>query len=440
MWLLYNLAFAAVYILMMPRFLWRMRHRGGYRKDFWQRLGCYDAATRAALTQHRRIWIHAVSVGEVFVALRYLDGLRAQDPGRRFLLTTTTSTGHQVAKARLGRDDMLLYFPADFPGVVRRVLRQINPVALILTETEIWPNLIRAAHRRGIPVLLINGRVSDGTYRGYRWLRGIARRVFACMDALLVQSQQDAHRLTSIGVSEALVHVVGTVKYDLQAASAESLLAVETFMGRCGIRAMDLVLLGGSTWAGEEAILLAIYKRLKAEIPNLKLVLIPRHVERAGDIIREINAVGDLSYVTRREHLSTAGSLGTPDVILVDTTGEMMAFYAAASLVFVGKSLLHQGGQNFMEPAALGKPVITGPHLENFPEVAEAFREAEAMMQVSNAQELETVSRQLLTDAAARAALGDRARLHVAGKAGALDTSVRIIHDVLASLTAAPAA
>lgn len=216
-WFLYNLLFATGYTLLMPKFLWRMRRRGGYRRGFGQRFGFYASSPppRDADATGGRVWVHAVSVGEVHVALRFMGACRAVRPDLVFCLTTTTSTGHAIAESHLDPRDELLYFPLDFPGCVRRALDRIRPTAIALTECELWPNLLRLATARGIPVALINGRISDASFRGYRTVRPVCARVLPLAAGFFVQDEADAERLRALGATAGSVRVMGSVKYDL---------------------------------------------------------------------------------------------------------------------------------------------------------------------------------------------------------------------------------
>jgi len=433
-WIAYNILFSIGYFLMMPHFLLRMCRRGGYRKDFLQRAGMYSPETRKRLRERSRVWVHAVSVGEIFVALRLMKEIRLKEPETSFVLTTTTSTGHAMAERELHADDVLLYFPSDFPFVVNRALDALEPAALVLVESEIWPNLIRKAHGRGIPVMLVNGRISDSSYRGYRWCRAFFRRALRCIDLLMVQSDLDMQRLVDVGAPADRVHVLGTVKYDVALSEMPGSEAAEEALASAGIDPANTIILGGSTWPGEERALLEIYGRLAKKSSLLKLVLVPRHAERGNEIANEIGKQG-LSFRRRSEALSGRGKAPQepPDVLLADTTGELRSFYACASIVFVGKSLCSHGGQNMIEPALAGKAVIVGPHTENFPVVVSDFLERDALVRVRDEQELADAIERLLANPALRDAYGTRAREVVIAKAGVVQKNVRMILDLLAS-------
>ncbi len=413
---------------MLPKFLVRMLKRGGYRNGFMQRFGCYDKETLERIGDGGKIWVHAVSVGEVYVALRFMEGIRAVEPDASFVLTTTTSTGHRIASKEIGDSDLLLYFPADFPFAVRRVVRRLRPRMLLLTENELWPNLLRCLKGDNVPVILINGRISDSSFKGYSKLQAITKRALQLVDLFLVQTSLDKERLCGLGAPAERIEVMGSAKYDVVKADPDSEKRARKLIESAGIGADDLVFLAGSTWPGEETILLGVYKRLKLEFANLKLVLVPRHAERRSEVEAEIAKL-ELKHTCRSE--LGKSSVELHDILLVDTTGELKDLYSVASVIFVGKSLCSTGGQNVIEPALPGKPIIVGPHLENFPDVAKDFTEAKAMVQVADAKELEEILKKMLESSTLREEYGDRARLLVPAKRGVVDASVKKILVVL---------
>jgi len=426
-WILYNVLFSIGFAVMLPYFIFRMCRRGGYAKGFMQRLGVYGRTLRNRIAERPRVWIHAVSVGEVYVALRLLAGLRARRPQIGFVLTTTTSTGHRIAAQQIDKQDVLLYFPVDFPPIVRLVLNRIRPLAIVLTECEMWPNLIRLAARRNIPVALVNGRISASSFRGYRKMRFFFKRALRAMRVLLVQEEIYAERLLRLGADPAQIHVVGTAKYDVIRHDPEGREQAGRTLRAVGVRPDDLVLVGGSTWEGEEAVLLEIYRRIRPDMPTLRMVLVPRHFERVGAVVRTVQNTG-LSFV--KKSALDAGQPppdACPDVFVIDTTGELMSFYAHASVIFVGKSLAARGGQNIIEPASWGKPVLVGPHTENFEAVMRDFLDADAICQVRDQAGLEAKIRFLFENPAEREAMGRRAASVVDAKRGAIEASVERI-------------
>jgi len=422
LWILYNLLFPVVFLCMLPKFISRMLKRGGYGQHFEQRIGHFGHGTKARIRERRRIWVHAVSVGEIYVALRFIKAYREAVPDACFTLSTTTSTAHAIGRKEIDHRDVLFYFPVDLPVIINKVLRIVNPERLVLVEGEFWPNLIRLADKRGIPVSLINGRMSESSYKGYRKLKPLTADVLRRIDPICVQGEIDAERMVGIGAPPEQVHIMGTVKFDVAERNAEGEQAARDVMNRIGVPEDAVVLLGGSTWPGEEAVLYKIYKRLKAENDKLFLIIVPRHVERAAEVVQCLGE-HDLSYL-RRSELAGSSAQETPDALFIDTTGELRNFYSVADIIFVGKSLLEHGGQNPIEPAMCGKAVVVGPNMENFPAVMPVFLKNEALVQVQNVEEVEDALQQLLLDKAERDALGLRAAHVVETSRGVIEKTV----------------
>ena len=455
-WILYNVLFAVAYAAMMPKFLLRMKKRGGYRAHFAERFGRYDPETARRLAEKPRIWVHAVSVGEANLAGQVLKELRRRDPAASFVLSTTSSTGRAVCEKLVGPDDVCVYLPLDFPPCVRRALRAASIRAMVLVEAELWPNLLRALHRKGVPLLLANGRISDHSAPGYRRLRFFFGPVLRLFDALLVQSELDRDRLLAAGAPADRTRVTGSIKFDVAPPPPEKLARARETLACAGIvttpdpggsviqhsafsiQHSPIVLLGGSTWPGEELAVARAWRDALPACPGARLVLVPRHFERAAEVAAELESAG--FRVLRRSQAAeppndpTTQPPNRETVLLVDTTGELFALYALADLVFVGKTLApNEGGQNMIEPASLGKAVLVGPHVENFKPAMEVFRKAGAVLEVADPAALSAEVRRLLSDPAARAALGDRAAAAVAGSRGALARTCDAIESVLAA-------
>ena len=427
-WILYNLLFPIGFLLMLPKFILRMAQRGGYRRHFEQRLGIYGRGTTAHLAKGRRIWIHAVSVGELFVALRFIEEYRKEHPEALFVLSTNTSTGHALAEQKMDRRDVLIYFPVDLPLVMYRVFNQIKPLKLILVECEFWLNLIQQAHRRGLPISLINGRISDSSFKGYMTFRPFARHLLEMINPVCMQGRQDAERIIAMGARPETVKILGTAKYDLPPPAADADSKARAVLQKISVSENALILLGGSTWPGEEEALCQIYKNLRPQHPELFLVLVPRHAERREEAVKAIESQG-LSYVLRSQMNNNGAA--KPDVLVVDTTGELMNFYAVADVVFVGKSLCEHGGQNPIEPALFGKPIVVGPNMENFPSVMDDFLAAKALRQTVDFQTLEKTVAELLADSTVRAQLGAAARGVIESRRGVINKMVEEVGHAL---------
>ncbi len=419
-WFFYNLLFLLVMTVLLPKHLWRMWKRGGYRRGFMQRFGCYGKRLPPPRKRSAgRIWIHAVSVGEMFIALRFLDLLREKFPAHDFVLTTNTSTGHALAAARVQPPDILLYFPLDLPCIMRRVFRNLDPRFILLMECELWPNMLREAKRRTIPVAVVNARLSDRSFAGYRKLRFLFRRATDNVHAVYAQTERDAQRFRDLGMPPERVHTVGNAKYDLAGVDPHADRLARAARDAAAIPPNALIVLGGSTWPGEEETLMNILPRLRQAVNEpVCLVLVPRHVERCPEILESARR-HNLEVVTRRDSQRIPAT-NPPDVFLVDTTGELQHLYAMATVIFVGKSLTANGGQNPIEPAAHGRAVVVGPHMENFTEVVSDLRHADAIVRVHNAGDLEQQLIDLLQHPEKREQLGKRATAAVQQYRGAL--------------------
>lgn len=432
LWWFYNLLFPVVFLCLLPHYLARMLRRGGYAKDFAQRFGRYggEAAARLA-ADGEAVWIQAVSVGELGVALTFMDALRAVRPGVRFVVTTNTSTGYALAQKRVAAPDVALYFPVDTPGVMRRVFRKIAPRAVVLVENEMWPNLIRRAGAEGVPVAMINGRISDHSFKGYRKLRFLTRRLLPGMALFCAQSRDDAEKLVALGAPAERVVETGSAKYDIAATDGASRERAARWVAALRPGGAAPVVVGGSTWPGEEEVLLDWAARAREKHPGLLLVLVPRHAERREEVLAAIAARG-LSVAQRsRLNPDASDAPAGADVLLVDTTGELRGFYAVADAVFVGKSLTQRGGQNPIEPAKDGRAVVVGPHMENFGSVAGDFAEAGAWVQAPDAEALAATLDRWLDDPAERARIGRAAADLVARRSGATADMARRVAALL---------
>ena len=485
-WLLYNFLFGIVYMVMLPSFLIRMKRRGGYRARMGDRFGRYPKEVLGALclvpsaedekvlgakclvpsaaelkcndqresnapgtkhqalgTKHQApIWIHAVSVGEVAVAGQLMRAMRAKDPSVRFVFSTTSSTGWKQAEGQVGPGDTLIYNPLDFGGCVRRALDAVKPRAIILTESEIWPNFIRAAKKRGTPLFLINARVSDRSAPRYRKLRWFFGEVLRCFTKIFAQSDLDAKRLVDAGADPATVSVTGSFKFDVAKRNPPKEEELRAWIGG------GEILLGGSTWPGEDEALLRIYAELAKTRPDVKLVIAPRHFEKSDAVEANIRKAGfgcirrskdkvlgaeclvlsaELKCDDQRESNAPSTkhqALGTKHqapVFLCDTTGEMMGLFGIATVAFVGKSLCEHGSQNMIEPCLCGVPTLVGPYTENFRPVMSDLLAADAILQVPDEEALKREMLRLFGDPAARAALGARAKAAVERRRGVVD-------------------
>lgn len=394
----YNLLFPIVLLLLLPGFLIRMTRRGNYRHKFGQRFGIYSAGVREKIAGTNRVWVHAVSVGEVNIALKLIQSMREADPELAFVLSTTTSTGFKLAVSRKSAWLEPIYNPLDFYPVARRVVRLIRPRCLILVEAEIWPNILWEVRRMGAKAALVNARLSPRSEKRYRAARWITAPVFNQLHLLCLQEARDTDRWKSLGLDPAKLVLTGSIKFDDSATAPRPLRDFWPVLEEIGVPKNTPILLGGSTFEGEELILAEVYKELRQSHPDLFLILVPRHHERAEMVARQLEGAG-LTVMRRTQPFAE----GKPDVLLVDTTGELAGWYLCASVVFVGKSLCAKGGQNPAEPVTAGVPVIFGPHMQNFSTLVRAFLQVDGAIEVDDAHEIRNAIESLLANPARRA-------------------------------------
>src|SRR5476651_1002406 len=373
---LYNVGFITFFFITGPFFLWRLWRRGKLLPQFGQRFGLYSKEVRERLAPGADLWIHAVSVGEVKLARVLIQRLREMRPDLRIVVSTTTGTGFTLAKTRLEDDKTsVIYNPIDFLWSVVYAFKLIRPKRLILIESEIWPNYLWCAKRRHIPVYLVNTRLSDRTEERYRRLRRLVRPLLQEIDLVFAQDSTDVARLAQAGFAPESIFNLGSLKYDVAALDTSTEKDISAWWSRTGWNGEQTILLGGSTHPGEEEVLVRIYRELREEWPKLRLVLAPRHAER-GAAIRDMCDRMGLRAVTRTQLAAANAPLmngSSPDVLIVNSTGELSSLYKRATLAFVGKSLRGQGGQNFIEAAAAGVPIVVGPNMQNFKVITREF-------------------------------------------------------------------
>jgi 3-deoxy-D-manno-octulosonic-acid transferase len=428
---LYNILFILIFVLSAPYYFWRLRRRGNWLPGFAQRFAKYDATLKQALTNRHVIWLHAVSVGEVDICTLLIRALEPLVPNIKIVVSTTTTTGMGELRRHLPNHVSKIYYPLDRCKFVNRALATINPKAVVLVEAEIWPNFLWRTHRLNIPVFLVNARLSERSFPRYKKLAFLFRPLFASFTGVCCQNEDDAVRLREVGCRAKAVHVVGNLKFDAAKPNEKRSLDVQGILRGIGVPADALILVAGSTHDGEEIILTEMAERLRIKFPKLFLILVPRHFERCRDLGQKLRARG-VKFFCRSEFSSkTSLRVGEVDCLLVDTTGELKSFYEPATVVFVGKSLTARGGQNPIEPGALGKAVVLGPNMQNFEDVTRIFLRQNAMVQAGNAVELEKEIFDLLADEKRRAELGRHALKVVAENLGARDRTVEIILEQL---------
>ncbi len=426
----YNLALLAALVAGAPWWLWRMATTQKYREGLRERLGRVPKklVSSSAAASRPTIWIHAVSVGEVLAVTRLVKALDAALPDYMVAVSTTTRTGQALARERFGAN-RVFYCPLDLPWAVRAYLRALEPQMLVLAETEFWPNLLSGCFRRGIPVAVVNARISDRSWPRYRRLRRLWTPLLYRLSRVMAQSEIDAERLLAIGCAPERVSVAGNLKFDVRAAEeTEAMRLLE--LSATGLR----LVVAGSTLEGEEAALLEAWPLLLAADPQLAMVLAPRHPERFAAVAALLERSGH--RWTRRSEWNPrpAEALRPGEIVLLDTIGELASVYSLACVAFVGGSLVPAGGHNPLEPAQFGVPIVMGPHYANFVAIVESLRKHDAL-RIAAKEELATVLIELLSNRAAAEAMGVRAREVFERQAGATDRCVAAIRELLASRT-----
>src|SRR5271154_3352827 len=401
MLIIYTFLLFLVLVFGLPYWLVLMAVSGKYREGLSERLGWVPKRLRAE-DPRQTIWVHAVSVGEVLAASRLVNELSARAPQYRVLLSTTTRTGQMLARERTGVNHAF-YFPLDFPWIVGRYLRTLDPVLLVLVETELWPNLLTACRRAAIPVAVVNGRISDRSLPRYLRLHFLWRQILAGVSIVLAQSEEDAKRLKAIGAPAGRVSFGGNLKFDVRSAEPAAITTALREKLPSGVR----VLVCGSTLEGEEEILLDAFAQLRKTIPDAVMVLAPRHPERFGKVAQLLKNRKEQS-VRRSNWMKRPAKIKPGSVILLDSIGELASVYALASVAFVGGSLVPAGGHNPLEPAQFAVPVVMGNHYANFRAIIDTLLQAEAL-KLATTETLVPMLENLLTDQEAANALGVRA-------------------------------
>lgn len=427
-WLL-NVVYFGLIAVFSPLIIWQAARTGKYREGFREKLfGLAPPRVGDATC----VWIHAVSVGEVNLVASLLRELRAAHPDWQFVVSTTSRTGYELACKKYA-DLTVFYCPLDFSWAVRNAMRRIRPTLLVLAELELWPNLVAAAREHGARVAIINGRLSDHSYPGYRRIRPFAAHMLRQIDLIAAQNDESAERFCALGAPADRVHVTGSLKYD-GAQTDRNNPRTAALRNLAGINDDDVVFLAGSTQEPEELYAIEVYRRLVEREPRLRLILVPRHPERFDAVAKLLDS-SNLPWQRRSELAQTASvarrSSQRNPILLVDTVGELGAWWGAAHIAFVGGSFGPRGGQNMIEPAAYGAAVSFGPNTRNFRDIVASLLAANAAVTVHDATELEAFVRRCLEDPSFAATLGHRAQLLVQSQLGATRRTVNLLSALL---------
>jgi 3-deoxy-D-manno-octulosonic-acid transferase len=427
---LYSLAWMAVLAITAPWWLWKMATTGKYREGLAERLGTVPARLFSAGDTRPAIWIHAVSVGEVIAISGLVRELRTQVLEYRVVISTTTRTGQQIARERFGAENVF-YYPLDFAFAVRPYLRALRPQLFVLAETEFWPRMLHETRKAGIPVAVVNARISDRSYPRYLRLRVLWKRILRGISIALAQAEEDVARLQAIGIPAERIKLGGNLKYDVRPNPSSAVVKLI----REALPEGAKLLVCGSTLEGEEQLLLNAWPRLTADNPDLRIILAPRHPERFAAVASLLDQNG-INWSRRSEWKSSSRPIfEAGSVLLLDSIGELAPIYSLATVAFIGGSMIPAGGHNPLEPAQFGVPILMGPHYENFGEIVEKLKAGQAIRIVEPA-ELSAVLLTMLREESTSRTMGDRAREVFQAEAGATG---RAVEALLALLPEKPA-
>jgi len=415
-YLLYDLILFLAALVLVPYYFFRGLRGGKTRQGIRERMGVYAAGRLDPLAGRPVIWIHAVSVGETRAAIPLVKALREAYPGHALLLSNVTETGREVA-SKIPELDLCLYFPFDLSFIMGSVLGRIRPVMAVVVETEIWPNFVRQLHRRAVPVVLVNGRISDRSYPRYLRVRPLLEPILSLFSAHCMQSARDGERIRGMGAPPERVHVTGNLKFDMKAEIPSQAQCLE-LRRRMRLPKQVPVWVAGSTHAGEEEILCGVHRRLLEQDEPCCLVLVPRHPSRCKSLTALLDARG-IPWRLRSRLDAQSPELAPGEVLVVDTLGEMLSFYALCDFVFVGGSLVPVGGHNVLEASLMGRPAVFGPHMSNFRDIARLLQEAGGGRRVADEEELLACVRQLRASPELCRGMGEKGRALLDANTGA---------------------
>ena len=399
---------------------------GRMHSGIWQRLGYFPWRDLASIIGERPIWVHAVSVGEVIASRPLLRAIRKEFPKKRILLSCITKTGASVAR-NIKDKDVFLFFPLDLYWIMKRFIRRINPSIFIMLETEIWPNAIQVLSERKTPILMVNGRISDSSFKRYRFIRPFLKGSLQKVTSFCMQSRENARRIEHLGAPSDKVKVTGNLKFDCFVKDDRGI-AASDLLAEAGLKYGEELFIAGSTHKGEDESIIKVYKRLLKNHPGLNFLIAPRHLGSLNEIEAFMRANG-LNPIKFSEARSSSG--GGPRTLLLDTMGQLGRLYEIATLVFMGGSLVPRGGHNLLEPASFSKPVLFGPHMANFREMAKLFLDKEAAIMVRDEEDLFVTANRLLKNKDTAIEMGRRAADLIDEKRGAAARAVELIRSLL---------
>jgi len=426
-----NVAYCGLLMLVLPVAVYRSVRHGRYRRGLSAKLLGRMSGFHRDEPERPVVWFHAVSVGEVLQLPRLIEGFRRRHHEQfTIVVTTSTDTGYDLAVERFSADCHVHWFPLDFSWAVRRALNTVQPALVVLVELELWPNFLRACHRRGIATAIVNARMSEKSFRGYSRIRRLLASLLQPVTAIASQNEVYADRLLKLGAAPAATTVTGSVKFD-QICCDRTNAATAVFRDLFQVSDNQTVFIAGSTQSPEEHLALAAWQTLRDEFPHLRLILVPRHRERFDEVADMVAAAG--VPCVRRSTLCSGDAVRSDSVLLLDTIGELSACWGLADVAFVGGSFGSRGGQNMLEPAAYGAAVMVGPNTSNFREIVSQLQAVDGILKLQQPEELAPALRELLNDKAARCAMGDRASQVIVQQQGAVQRTLDCLDKALAT-------
>jgi 3-deoxy-D-manno-octulosonic-acid transferase len=428
MYFIYNSILYLATVICSPVLLLLLFINRRYGEGFFQKLGIISWKPLMQAARRRPVWIHAVSVGEVTAAIPVVKEIKRLFPDLPVVLSTGTATGNLTARQYARLIDHLIFFPYDYAFVVKRFIRRIHPRIFIVLETELWPNFLWELGRQGIPAIMVSGRISPRSFHNYQALTFLFKNVLEHITCFCMQASADAERIIALGADKDRVLVTGNIKFDQPVPDVSNVAQDELYQA-LNLRQGQKIFIAGSTHQGEEEIVLEVFKKLHDDLPNLVLLLAPRHPGRFSEVADLIRTKG-LRFC--RKTAMTPSAAGAPiDVILLDTIGELAKLYSMGTVIFIGGSLVPVGGHNVLEPAAYRKAVLFGPHMDNFSAIAKTLIEHNGAIQVQDGTELGIQAARLLYDAQLRETMGENAFQAVAENTGALQKSMDVIKNLI---------
>jgi len=429
MYILYNTILLAAIFVILPYFLLKIVFAGKYRKSFIQKLGGRQKQILTNLADGPRVWVHAVSVGEVTAAAPIVASLKMKRPEIKIIFSTSTETGQQMAQQLVKGADAFIYFPLDIPYVVRKIIRLAKPAVFVMVETELWPNFLKACKLDSVKTLMVNGRLSPRSYKKYRLTKYFWSRVLADLGAAGMIAEVDASRIKSIGMAKDRIEVLGNAKYDALAAMAVPALHKE-IARRINLHGGERFFVAGSTHPGEEEIVIRVYQQLLKHYADFKLIIVPRHVERTAAIMELLQSAGLPDVITMTD-MNNCKIREKERIIIVDVIGELFKIYSLATIVYCGGSLVPKGGQNILEAAAWGKVIFYGPSMDDFSEEKGLLENVGCGVTISNEEQLLQGILQVMEHPEELEKRGARGRDVVAANMGAAVRYAEMINRVI---------